>query len=139
MRACTNRWASSPKRSAAAAGGCAQPAPVCAVPHRAGLDHRGHLRADGLAARLPRDDPEHAEALGLLGRAYKQLFFDATDKTSDAARDALKQAIAIYRKPFEENPANTWHGVNLVALLARARRLGLSWRPTCSRRRWRRK
>jgi len=81
------------------------------------------------AARLPRDDPEHAEALGLLGRAYKQLFFDATDKASDAARDALKQAIAVYRKPFEENPDNTWHGVNLVALLARARRLGLRLAP----------
>lgn len=78
-----------------------------------------------LAARLPRDDPEHPEAVGLLGRAYKQIFFDAGDKTADAAREALKQAIAIYRKPFDENPANTWHGVNLLALLTRARRLGL--------------
>lgn len=78
-----------------------------------------------LAARLSRSDPEHAEAIGLLGRAYKQIFFDVGDKTADDAREALKQAIAIYRKPFEDNPANTWHGVNLVALLTRARRLGL--------------
>ncbi len=78
-----------------------------------------------LAKRLPKTDREFAEATGLLGRAYKQLFFDAPDKTSSAARDALKQAIAIYRKPFQENNANTWHGVNLVALLTRARRLGL--------------
>ena len=78
-----------------------------------------------LAARVPRSDPEYAEATGLLGRAHKQVFFDAADKTSDGARDALKQAIAIYRKPFEDNPANTWHGVNLAALLTRARRLGL--------------
>ena len=78
-----------------------------------------------LAARLSRSDPEHAEANGLLGRSYKQIFFDAGDKTADAPREALKQAIAIYRKPFEDNPANTWHGVNLAALLTRARRLGL--------------
>ena len=78
-----------------------------------------------LPARLSRKDPEYAEATGLLGRAYKQIFFDAGDKTSTGARNALKQAISIYRKPFEDNPANTWHGVNLVALLTRARRLGL--------------
>jgi hypothetical protein len=78
-----------------------------------------------LAAHLPKEDLEQAEASGLLGRAYKQIFFDAGDKTSDGARAALQQAIAIYRKAFEDNEANTWHGVNLVALLTRARRLGL--------------
>ena len=63
---------------------------------------------------------------GLLGRAYKQMFFDAGDKTSAAARDALKQAIAMYRAPLEHDPAgNSWHGVNLLALLTRARRLGM--------------
>ena len=83
-----------------------------------------------LAQRLSKDDPEFAEATGLLGRAYKQVFFDAGDKTSPGARAALKQAIATYRKPFEDNPAdNTWHGVNLVALLTRARRLGLRVAP----------
>jgi hypothetical protein len=83
-----------------------------------------------LARRLAKDHPEFAEAAGLLGRAYKQMFFDAGDKTSPGARDALKQAIAAYRKPFEDNPAaNTWHGVNLVALLTRARRLGLRVAP----------
>jgi hypothetical protein len=65
-----------------------------------------------LAQRLSKDHPEFAEATGLLGRAYKQVFFDAGDKTSPGARAALKQAIATYRKPFEDNPAdNTWHGV----------------------------
>jgi len=80
---------------------------------------------NALAARLPKEDPEQAEASGLLGRAYKQIFFDAGDKTSDGALTALKQAIAIYRKAFEDNEANTWHGVNLVALLTRARRVGV--------------
>lgn len=84
---------------------------------------------DRLASRLPASDPEHAEATGLLGRAWKDIFLDADDKTSAAAREALKQAISIYRKPFEANPANTWHGVNLVALVTRARRLGLRIAP----------
>ena len=83
-----------------------------------------------LARRLPKTDPEHAEATGPLGRVYKQLFFDAGDKTSPGARDALKQAIAMYREPFERDPArNSWHGVNLLALLSRARRLGLRMAP----------
>jgi hypothetical protein len=81
------------------------------------------LRA--LARRLPKTHPEFAEATGLLGRAYKQIFYDAGDKTSAGAREALKQAIDAYRRPFEEDPVNAWHGVNLVALLTRARALGL--------------
>jgi hypothetical protein len=83
-----------------------------------------------LARRLPRTHPEFAEAAGLLGRAYKQIFFDAGDKTSPGARAALKNAIAAYRGPYEENRAdNTWHGVNLVALLTKARALGLRIAP----------
>jgi hypothetical protein len=79
-----------------------------------------------LVARLPEDDPEFAEATGLIGRAYKQIFFDAGDKADPAAQDALRHAVAAYREPYEADPdRNTWHGVNLLALLTRARRLGL--------------
>ena len=82
-----------------------------------------------LVHRLPKTHPEYAEATGLLGRAYKQIFFDAGDMTSESAREALHQAIAIYREPYEEDPANTWHGVNLLALLTRARDLKLRLAP----------
>ena len=77
-----------------------------------------------LARRLPPTHPERAEATGLLGRACKQIFLEAGDKTTPGARAALKEAVAAYRDPYEQNPANTWHGINLVALLTRARRLG---------------
>lgn len=77
-----------------------------------------------LARRLAQDHPEWAEATGLLGRAWKQIYFDAGDKSDAVARDALKKAIAAYRAPFAAS-GNPWHGVNLVALLERARGIGL--------------
>jgi lysozyme family protein len=78
-----------------------------------------------LANRLPSTDPEYGEAIGLLGRAYKQIYFDAGDKTTRNARQALKAAMTAYRKGFELNPANTWHGVNLLALVANGKRTGV--------------
>jgi cytochrome c-type biogenesis protein CcmH/NrfG len=60
-----------------------------------------------LARRLPAAHPERIEATGLLGRAYKQIFFDAGDKSTASSRRALKAAIAAYRAPHAGNPANT--------------------------------
>lgn len=83
-----------------------------------------------LARQLPAGHAEASEVSGLLGRAWKQIFLDSGDKTSASARAALKNAIHTYRVPYENAPqANTWHGVNLVALLTRARRLGLRVAP----------
>jgi predicted Zn-dependent protease len=59
-----------------------------------------------LARRLPDTDPEYAEARGLMGRAYKQIFIDARDKSGAHARDALKKAIESYRDPYERNSRN---------------------------------
>jgi len=78
-----------------------------------------------LARRLADTDPEQAEARGLMGRAYKQIFIDARDKTAAHARDALKKAIECYRDPYERDQRNVWHGVNLLALLDRARSIGV--------------
>jgi S1-C subfamily serine protease len=79
-----------------------------------------------LATRLPRSDRSWPEAQGLIGRANKQIFFDATDKHSIAAREALKQSLAAYRAVLdapETQSAWTWQGINVVAVLAAARRL----------------
>ncbi|MEO5882867.1 MAG: serine protease [Caldimonas sp.] len=89
----------------------------CAVPAIHMLDH--------LAATLPKQHEEAIEAWGLLGRAHKQIFFDATALGSSAARSALAGAVEAYSKPYKADPQrNTWHGVNLLALLSRARRQG---------------
>jgi S1-C subfamily serine protease len=86
-----------------------------------------------LKERVPKDDPEFAEAMGLMGRAYKQIFFDAVDKAQPSVLEALARSIAAYRIPFEEAPnKNSWHGVNLLAVLTRARRLGLRVEPDLS-------
>jgi lysozyme family protein len=78
-----------------------------------------------LIQRLEPMDPEYAEAIGLLGRAYKQIYFDAADKTTPNARQALKAAMTAYRKGFELKPPNTWHGANLLALVANGKRTGV--------------
>ena len=84
---------------------------------------------EALAARLPEGHPERLEATGLLGRAWKQVFFDAADKSTPAAHGALAAAIAAYRAPYEADAGRTWHGVNLLALVSRARRMGLPIAP----------
>jgi hypothetical protein len=89
----------------------------------------GHVTAavdllQPLARRVPKGDKELAEVTGLLGRAHKQIFFDAGDKSAVGARDALKHAVAMYRAEYERDRKNTWHGVNLVALLTRGRAFG---------------
>ena len=78
-----------------------------------------------LQQSLPVGHPEAAEAQGLLGRAHKQIFFDARDQSSPAARRVLAAAISAYQTPYAADPVrNTWQGVNLLALLTRARREG---------------
>lgn len=80
---------------------------------------------DHLVAALPKQHAEAIEAWGLLGRAHKQIFFDAAESGSSAARAALASAVGAYLKPYKADPQRcTWHGVNLLALLSRARREG---------------
>src|SRR3974390_568883 len=68
------------------------------------------------------DDPvEGPEIRGLIGRAYKQLFIENGDPES------LKAAITAYRVDWERRQGDyRWHGINLVALLSRAKRDGIS-------------
>ena len=67
------------------------------------------------------DEAELAEARGLLGRAWKQIYCggagDATRR-----RHALETAERHYAEPFRRDKRLLWHGINSVALQCRARR-----------------
>ncbi len=79
----------------------------------------------GLMSTLPPDDPETYEAIGLTGRAFKQIYVDFRVRGALLAQQALAQSIAAYRQPYEADPRRYWHGVNLLALLDNARRRGM--------------
>jgi hypothetical protein len=82
------------------------------------------------AARLERESFEWAEAHGVMGRAWKQLFFDAQDKTGGMARKALANAMREYLIPYNAAPAKyVWQGLNLLALATYVERERLSVEP----------
>lgn len=59
------------------------------------------------------------EARGLLGRAYKQWYANGAGE-SEARTNHLVRAFNAYYDAYLENPKLSWHGINAVALLARA-------------------
>jgi lysozyme family protein len=81
------------------------------------------LRA--LADRLPPEHSEFGEAWGLMGRVHKQRFADLVKAPDSLRRQALGDAMSAYEMPYRADPVtHTWHGVNLLATVARARREG---------------
>jgi hypothetical protein len=76
----------------------------------------------GLARDTAGDPAENAEARGLIGRVHKQRFVAWAGAGNPTAPDALKQAVEAYHEVYRSDPAHTWHGINVVALLARAAR-----------------
>jgi hypothetical protein len=87
----------------------------------------------GDVIRRAADDPnEDSEARGLMGRVNKQIYVDARGRPSDLAREALFQAITCYREVYDKDPhKNLWHGVNLLALMHRARADGITVTGLC--------
>ena len=80
------------------------------------------LAALNLMSRKYSDEPvEGPEIRGLIGRAYKQLFV----KNGDA--ESLRKAIGAYRSDWERRQGDyRWHGINIVSLISRAKRDGVS-------------
>jgi len=69
---------------------------------------------------------ERVEAKGLLGRAHKERYLQAAPGGAHARRH-LEAALYWYYQAYVENPAaNFWPGINVVAMLARGERDGLS-------------
>jgi hypothetical protein len=76
---------------------------------------------DDLVAATADEPHEQAEARGLVGRAYKQLYV----LTGAQARrvEWLRRAVSAYHEVYATDPADRrrrWHGINTVALLRRA-------------------
>jgi len=70
---------------------------------------------------------EEMEARGLTGRIYKQLYVNNHDPKSPANRANLERALNEYLHVYRLKPGKyLWHGINVVALTARARRDNLS-------------
>jgi hypothetical protein len=69
---------------------------------------------------------EVAEAHGLLGRLYKQLYVNAASPSSPYARAFFERAVGEYLQTYRLNPSrNSWHGINVVALLRRGKEDGI--------------
>ena len=92
------------------------------------------LEQGGLSAAVPflealaretEGDPdqafENAEAKGLLGRAFKQIYVDTDNAERVEARSALNRSISWYHSVYKfEASKYTWQGINTAALLHRA-------------------
>jgi hypothetical protein len=89
---------------------------------------QGNLTASRMILRSIIDDAgsppeEKAEARGLLGRIYKQLYVNAGDASNPRQQQNLSKAICYYYSVYKSDPRSfLWHGINAVALLARAER-----------------
>ncbi len=108
-----------------------------------GLIETGHHSAalgtlDQMFAKTPVDHPEHVDGQGVAGRAFKQVYMDASKSGTRAAdnpalRDALVQSAARYEKgyaaaigrPKQNRDEFTYLGINLLAVLSRAQRDGV--------------
>ena len=88
----------------------------------AGIDTLRQLEARCLDGG---DEEELAEARGLLGRAWKQIYCGGAGDDA-RRRQTLETAERCYAEPFRRDNRLLWHGINSVALQCRARRDGLT-------------
>lgn len=69
------------------------------------------------------DPKENAEARGLKGRAYKQMYVSARAPKVARNQAWLGEAASAYFEPYRIAPEkNAWHGINVVAVLDRSAR-----------------
>ncbi|MGZ5473510.1 MAG: trypsin-like peptidase domain-containing protein [Thermoanaerobaculia bacterium] len=65
------------------------------------------------------DADEYDEARGLIGRAWKQAYVNSDGLTKARGKELLENAIDAYYTTWRQRK-KLWHGVNALALLARA-------------------
>jgi hypothetical protein len=65
---------------------------------------------------------EQAEAHGLIGRLYKQLYVNPGRRLTPGQPQFLRRSLEAYWRAYrEDRNERLWHGINVVALLTRAR------------------
>ncbi len=72
-----------------------------------------------------RNSVERLEAIGLTGRACKDLYINGKLGNTPIGRSTLGSAISHYGTAYGEH-RTIWHGINLASLLFRAERDGIS-------------
>ncbi|HYT65089.1 MAG TPA: TRAFs-binding domain-containing protein [Vicinamibacterales bacterium] len=86
----------------------------------------GYLEAAERLLDAPSTDPDEAEVQGLKGRILKDRYVKAGPGASARYREYLSQSIEAYLRAYRVNPSeNSWHGINVVALLCRGERDGV--------------
>jgi len=88
------------------------------------------LFLQSLLPRSANDPVQDVEVRGLIGRVHKQRYVDGrVASAADLAQKAamLKAAVDAYYEVYVRDRASyTWHGINVVALLARGQRDGVA-------------
>jgi hypothetical protein len=78
---------------------------------------------EALLADTQNEPGENAEARGLKGRVYKQLYINAKEISNPRNKLNLESAVRSYFEVYQSAPeVHLWHGINVAALLFRARR-----------------
>ena len=100
--------------------------PVIRRQYSQALLDKGNLAASVAVLQRLVDDTadlpgENAEARGLLGRAYKQMYLAAGPGAPARRRLYMDRAVTSYSDVYRES-GNLWHGINVSALLTRAAR-----------------
>lgn len=72
------------------------------------------------------NDSERLELRGLAGRLAKQRFVVQASRTGAVDDKDLRTAITLYGGVYQANPAAYWHGINAIALAARAENHNIS-------------
>jgi S1-C subfamily serine protease len=85
-------------------------------------EERGHAGHDPVEINEIEDNL--GEALGLIGRAYKQLYVNAQPRAIEPRREDLDRSLQHYGRAYRERLGDyLWHGINFVALLTHAERV----------------
>ena len=95
-----------------------------------GMIDSGHLDQalellEGVVVNPEVSPDEVLEAWGLTGRVHKQSYVDAPAPTEKKAR-WLQASLDAYSRGWSESVQSPYHGINIVALLARAERDGVA-------------